>query len=485
MRRRALVDQLRALPEPQLKAALASLTNREKAALAYAWREFWARPDQLSPVGKWVYWLLLGGRGAGKTMAGANWVVEEARRWGAAVTFYLVGRSEEAVRQTMVEGVAGILVNCPPDFTPDWTTSIGGGELTFPNGAKAYGFSADNPQALRGPECNRMWLDDVAAWGPTGKEAWTMAGYGFRRLGAGGPKCVLTSSPDKEELLRGLVKSERRGMVITRSITDDNRTNVTDEFFELVISEFAGTALERVERYGEDPEESEGALWKRAWIQEAKDLPELVKVVVAVDPAMTEEAWSDETGIVVLGLGTDDAVYVLADLTGKHSVETWPDLVVEAFSDYEADSIVCETNAGRNLVKRLLAVSAPNLPLAFVDARRGKTTRAEPVAALYRAGRVFHRVAAPGVNSPLHRDKKHGKAQTLVSELCGWVPARRWSPNGIDALCWGVWYLKPPNAWGAKRPVVDAPKEDGRLRFTSQRSEVVELPVSPPAYPMW
>ena len=469
MSQRALVDQLRALPEEHLASILASLTNRQRAALAHAWL-FWARPDQLPPDDiRWVYWLCLGGRASGKTRTGAEWCISEARKWGPQARFLLLAATEADIRQTLVEGPSGILACSPPDFIPTWTRSVGGGELQWPNGAKALCFGVEVPGRLRGKQCNRLWCDDVAAWGPTGKEAWAMAAYGFRMRGCGGVKCVLTSSPDGEALLRGLVKSQRKGLVVTRSVTDDNRNNLADGFFEQAISEFAGTALERVERYGEDPDENAGALWKRSWIHEVPVAPEFTKVVVSVDPALTEEAWSDETGIVVLGLDDRDCAYVLADHTGKHTADRWPEIVNELFRDYQADYVVLETNAGRNLVKRNLLVANKNLPIRYVDAKRGKTTRADPIAQLYKAKRVFHVAGAPGVSSPLHRDSRGGRPATLEAELVTWVPRKGRSPNGIDALVWGVWHLIPVDAWSsteATAPTAD--RSPDPLRYSSR-----------------
>jgi phage terminase large subunit-like protein len=437
----SLADRFRALPASARKAILAQLTPRELGKLLYEWRRLWARPNQLAPEGDWTFAAFIGGRGSGKTRCCAELVCERVRL-GLSRRVHLIAATYDDARETMIEGESGIYACSRPEERPEFISSVAGGVLKWPNGARGRVFSAEEPKRLRGPQCDLMWCDDIAGWGVHAEHAWAMAMFGFR---LGDPKCVISSSPLDMALLVSLIKRQRRGMVMIESSTDDNKGNLAASFFRNVMDEFAGTSLEQQERYGKLLVDDDGTMFKTGWIQRIRreDLPRMVRIVVAVDPAITEEKHSDDTGIVVLGLGVDDNLYILADLTGPHAVDKWPKLVVKAFTEYQADCVVAEVNRGGNLVSRNIRIESPNIPIREVTATRSKQTRAEPLALHYEKGRVFHVANGPGLQVKLYRAKK---PLTFEDELTGWKPKHSRSPNGIDAAVWGAEELLPVNA---------------------------------------
>jgi phage terminase large subunit-like protein len=475
---RSLADRLRRLPPAARREILDGLSRRELAALRAGWKPWeglWARDHQLPPAGSWTYWLFLGGRGAGKTRSAAEFVIRRASE--ARRIINICAATSEDIRTVCVEGDSGILPVSPPDFTPIWEPSLGvAGQLTWPNKSVGYCYSAEEPRRFRGPQCGTLWACDPAAWGASAQATWNMAMFGFRRLEPGGVRAVIDTTPEAEGLVMNLIGG-LPGMVRTEAITDDNLFNLDPDYFARVLLQFVGTDLEQQERFGKVLDAQQGALWKREWIDPHRvhEPPELVRVVVAVDPALTSEAWSDETGIVVVGLGSDGRLYVLADYTGRHAAELWPAIVAWAFAVHQADAVVAETNRGGELVRRSLRVEAPNLPIVEVNASRGKMTRAEPVALLYQHGRGVHVVGGPQVAragpvvvripvfdpETLSRPIREVKIQrdtkrwgTLEAELLGWDPRKSRSPNGVDALVWGAAHLLPQDGdtWTALPP---------------------------------
>ena len=316
-----------------------------------------------------------------------------------------------------LEGASGILAVSPADFRPVYEPSKR--MLTWPNGAVATVYSADNPDRLRGPQHHRFWVDEIAAWVKL-QGAWDMLLFGLR-LGEH-PRGCITTTPRPVPLLKELLKDPRT--VVSRGTTYDNRENLAGAFFESVIRKYEGTRLGRQELDAEILEDIEGALWKLADLDDCRvhELPPLVRVVVAIDPAMTSNKDSDETGIIVAGRGEDGRCYVLADGSGRHTPNAWAREAVALYRRFEADRIIGEVNNGGDLVETNIRTVDAKVPYKAVHASRGKATRAEPVVALYEQGRVRH----------------YGTHPKLEDQMTTWDPNSSKSPDRVDSLTYAI-----------------------------------------------
>jgi phage terminase large subunit-like protein len=412
--------------------ALGELTPGEVAFLKHDW-QVWARDDQLPPECAadglpWRVWLILGGRGAGKTRAGAEWVrakalgvppvgAEPARR------IALVGETMADVRRVMIEGASGLLAVHGDDERPEFEAAKG--QLVWPNGAVAQVFSAEAADGLRGPQFDAAWCDEIAKWREP-ERAWDMLQFALR-LGAAPQVCV-TTTPRPVALLKALIEDERTAT--TRAGTEANASNLAPSFVAEMTRRYAGTALGRQELDGEIIDARAGSLWRRDWIDAervtAVEPGELMRVVVAVDPPVTAHSSSDACGIVVAGKGRDGRAYVLADLTLQgREPQVWARAAVGGYRTFLADRVVAETNQGGDLVVAILKQIDAAVPVRQVRATRGKWVRAEPVAALYAEGRVRH----------------VGRLEALEDQMCalsadGLVRGR--SPDRLDALVWAL-----------------------------------------------
>ena len=368
--------------------------------------------------------MYLAGRGWGKTRVGAEIIRQDAKSFGRIA---LVGATAADVRDVMVEGESGILAISPPNERPTYEPSKR--RLTWPNGAVATTYTAEEPDRLRGPQHERAWADEVAAWKYPG--AWDMLMFGLR-LGRD-PRAVATTTPKQTPHMRAIKAAP--GTVIIRGRTYDNAANLAPSFLTAVTTRYAGTRLGRQELDGEDLDDNPNAMWQRARIDELRVTkhPDLVRVVVAVDPAASATEESAETGIIVAGLGTDGHGYILDDCTVHGSPNAWGRAAVTAYHKHRADRIVAEVNNGGDMVIFVLETVDANVPTAKVHASRGKATRAEPVAALYEQGRVHH------VGSFPH----------LEDQLCTWEPGQT-SPDRLDALVWALTelMLEQGGEWG-------------------------------------
>jgi len=398
---------------------LAALSPEEAAALTSDW-QFWGRPTQVSPAGDWRIWLLLAGRGFGKTRTGAEWVriqVEGKRARRVA----LVGPTAAAVRDVMIEGESGLLAGAYPRFRPKYQASRL--RLEWPNGALALGYSAEEPNTLRGPQHDAAWCDELAAW--RYPEAWDNLLMG-RRLGSD-PRVVVTTTPKPSRLIRDLVKDPHT--VVTRGSTWDNERNLPAAFLTTIVKRYEGTRLGRQELEAELLEDRPGALWMREQLETARvqDIPALRRVVVAIDPAVSAKPGADETGLIVAGLGVDGLAYVPRDASGHHRAEDWARLAVALYQRFRADRVIGETNNGGDLVESVLRAVDRSVSYKAVRASRGKLVRAEPVAALYEQGRVRH----------------HGAFPTLEDQMCRFAAdldraSAGESPDRVDALVWAL-----------------------------------------------
>lgn len=410
-----------------LTSGLAELSAAELVRLLYDWPT-WARDDQLPPpisVGReaWRVWLILGGRGAGKTRTGAEWIrakvagglVPPARR------IALIGETIVDVRRIMIEGVSGLMAIAPPGERPDFEVSKN--QLVWPNGAIAQMFSAEMPDSLRGPQFDCAWCDELAKWREP-ERAWDMLQFGLR-LGQHPQVCV-TTTPRPIPLLKALLADP--SVVATRAATTANAAFLAPGFLSDMERRYAGTALGRQELLGEIVDQRAGALWRRDWIESGRirSAPELSRIVVALDPPVTATASSDACGIVIAGLAADRRAYVLADRTLQgREPQVWARAALAAYHDFSADCLVAEVNQGGDMVTAILGEMDRGVPVKKVRATRGKWLRAEPIAALYAEGRVVH----------------VGAFQLLEDQMCAFGAdglAKGRSPDRLDALVWAL-----------------------------------------------
>jgi phage terminase large subunit-like protein len=410
-------DDVLALDDDMRAELISSLSPEAAAALLYDW-PFWARPDQLAPPGTWSTWLILAGRGWGKTRTGAEWLKTRmlerpGSRWAIVAPTYA------DARDTCVEGESGLLSILPPGTLAKWNRSLG--ELAFSNGAQAKLFSADEPERLRGPQHHGSWCDELAAW--RYPDAWDQLLFGLR-LGER-PQTVVTTTPKPTALVRALAKDPTT--VVTRGNTFDNARNLSPAALAKLRERYEGTRLGRQELYAEILEDVEGALWSSGQIEalRVREHPPLQRIVVAIDPAVTHKPDSDETGIIVAGVarvGRDLHGYVLDDLSDRMSANAWARKAVGAYRTQKADRIVAEVNNGGDLVEVNVRLVDSMVAYSAVHAARGKRTRAEPVAALYEQGRVHHVGGFP----------------KLEDQMTTWDPSMSESPDRLDALVWAL-----------------------------------------------
>jgi phage terminase large subunit-like protein len=382
-----------------------------------------ARPNQLPPPGAWTIWMLLAGRGFGKTRAGAEFVKAEVEG-GRARRVALVTSTAADGRDVVVEGESGLLAISSPWCRPQYEPSKR--RLTWPNGAIATLYSAEEAYRLRGPQHDLAWADELAAW--CDPAAWDQLMFGLR-LGRT-PRAVVTTTPRPVKIVRDLLAREGQDVVVSRGSSYENRSNLAPAFFAEIVRRYEGTRLGRQELNAEVLNDVPGALWSRDWIDGARVAvapPDLMRVVVAIDPAVTSGEDADETGIVVAGVSSDQEVYVLADLSGRYAPHEWAREAVGAYHRYQADCVVAEVNNGGEMVEAVLRQVDANVSFRAVHASRGKVTRAEPCAALYEQARAHHVGAFP-------------KLEDQMCSLTSDFDRKRagYSPDRADALVWAL-----------------------------------------------
>ena len=424
---KALFAELLTLSAAERADRIARLTPAQAAELKYDW-SLWARPDQIPPEGDWTYWLILAGRGAGKTRTGA----ETVRAWARRYTHVnLIGPTRQDAREIMVTGESGLLAVCPPAERPKFLR--GADRLEWPNGAISRIFSAEEPDRLRGKQHMKLWLDELAAW--RDPDAFDQAMLGLR-LGDK-PQAVLTTTPRPTKLIKQLIDTP--GAVVTRGSTFDNAKFLADGFLTRIVDRFDGRAIGRQELYGEIIEEAPGALWTRALIERQrlpKETPraDYAEIVIGVDPPARSGAKADECGIVAVGRTAGGIIHVLADLSSQGETPgEWSARVVSAFRRFEANRVVAEINNGGEMVEQVLRQNDPNLPVRNVTATRGKFLRAEPIAAAYERGAVFHLGGF---------EKLEDQLCTLTSDFDSRTAG--FSPDRADALVWAIADLISP-----------------------------------------
>lgn len=419
---------LASLPASDRQTILSELSEADLAALEYDWR-FWARRNQIAPGGDWTTWLILAGRGFGKTRSGAEWIRSKVEGEtpltappGGARRIALVAETAADARDVMVEGESGLLACSPPDRRPLYEPSKR--RLTWPNGAVATLYNAVEPDQLRGPQHDAAWCDEIAKW-RYAQETWDQLQFGLR-LGDR-PQQVLTTTPRAIRLLKEIIASP--STVVTRGSTYDNRGNLAPAFFATVIGKYEGTRLGRQELNAEILDDMPGALWSREQIDllRLREAPPLRRIVVAIDPATTNNEGSDESGLIVAGLGHDNRAYILQDASMRGSPDEVCLKAVRLYRAWQADRIIAEVNNGGDWIESLLRTVDSTVPYRKVNASRGKAVRAEPASSLYEQGRVHH----------------VGSFPELEDQMCAFTidfdrKSQGYSPDRVDALVWAL-----------------------------------------------
>lgn len=431
--RKITADTLRQLPAPKVKKLFEELGPLKTEELKHDWN-FWARDNQLEPDGsEWNTWFINAGRGFGKTRSGVEWVRENVKRGCKRIA--AVASTNSDIERVMVKGESGFLSVCwKGDKTyagkkmgfPEWSPTKR--TLTWENGAQVQFFSAEEPERLRGPQFELAWCDETAAWNKD-MDTWSMLQF-CMRLGKH-PRIMVTTTPKPTKLIRQILKDPKT--VVTTGSTFDNSANLAGTYLKAVKEQYEGTRLGRQELYAEVLEEAQGALWTTAMLDEAsvkhEAVPDLSRIVVALDPAVTSNAESDMTGIVVAGIDVNGIAYVLGDYTDRLSPQGWASKAIELYHQYQADRIVAEVNQGGDMVKTTIHGEDETVPYKAVRASRGKFARAEPISALYERGLVKH-VSNPPDGSSLNE---------LETQMRTWEPLGSiGSPDRLDALVWAI-----------------------------------------------
>ena len=384
----------------------------------YDWEGTWARDNQLPPEGDWFVWLVLAGRGFGKTRCGAESMNMLVRK-GLARRVALVAPTSADARDTMVEGDSGILACSPPWFMPKYEPSKR--RVTWPNGVKGLLFSAEEGERARGPQFDLVWGDEPASW--EDETMWPNITMGLR-LGRN-PRAIITGTPKPVRLILDLIKDPMT--FVTRGSTFENAGNLASSYIDQVKRTYGGTRLGRQEIYAEVLEDVGGALFNPAIIDKLRvdEPPQLERIVISVDPAPTSESGSDETGIMACGRGTDEHGYVLKDHSLRGSPDEWARAAVKAFYEHKADLIIAEINNGGDMVENILRSIDSTIPFKGVRAMRGKARRAEPIAALYEQLKVHH-------VGPAENFEKMEKQMRVFTGVNGKRDDR------TDAMCWAM-----------------------------------------------
>lgn len=410
----------------------ASLTEQERAYVSYEW-ERWARPDQLEPPAPWSTWLVMAGRGFGKTRMGAEWVRKIKEHHGRIA---LVGETAADVRDVMIEGESGILAISPPWDRPTYNPSKR--QLQWENGAIVKTYSSEDPDQLRGPQHEAAWVDELAKF-RYATDCWSNLQFGLR-LGHW-PRSLVTTTPRPLPIIRQLVTD--KSTILTRGSTFANAANLAPQFLEAITARYGGTRLGRQELDAEILDDHPNALWRRQMLEDAFKRvisadPQAImaalgirRVVIGVDPSGADDELGDSQGIIVAGISPSQGIFVLEDATVRESPDGWARQVSNAFEKWRADRIVAERNYGGEMVRHTIRTHNPRLPVTLVTASRGKHVRAEPIAGLYEQKKVRH----------------IGRWTELEDQMCDFTTtgyAGDGSPDRADALVWALTELALP-----------------------------------------
>lgn len=430
----SVAERLALLPSEARAEALSVLNSEEAEALLHDWRGFLARPDQVEPPGDWVIWLALAGRGWGKTETGAQWVRERVEKGARSVA--LVAETQKDLEEVMV---ARLLAIYPEGEAP--SVRYKPVRITWPNGAVALGYNGTEPNQLRGPEFDTAWVDELAKY-RYARETWDMLQFAMRGT-ALEPRQIITTTPRPIELIKAIVAGLEGKVHVTRGKTADNRANLAGSFVERIERRYGGTRIGRQELNGEILGDLPGALWSLSSLDAYRlpEQPKMGRIVVSVDPAVTDTETSDMHGVIVAGISEDKRGIVLEDASLQGSPHEWARRAVSLYRSWSADCIVIEVNQGGDMVAHTIRTIDPNVKIKEVRASRGKHVRAEPIAALYEQGRVAHVGAFPELENQM--------TQMTTAGFEG-----EGSPDRVDALVWAMTELFP----SMTQPTVDASK---------------------------
>jgi len=419
----SVAERLAKLPENDRRDIVSLLSEDDALALLHDWRNFNARPEQVAPDGEWDIWAIIAGRGFGKTRAGSEWVREQVKSGRKRIA--LIAETQRDLEQVIVEGDSGILAVCPPDERPTYTKKPV--KLLFPNGAVALGYNGTEPDQLRGPQFDAAWCDELAKW-RYARETWDQLQFALR-LGDD-PRVLVTTTPRPIELIKSIVSGGDGRVKVTSGRTADNFLNLAPAFVDKLTKKYGGTRLGRQELEAEILGDLPGALWSMTTLDTyRKKTAECDRIVVAVDPAASNNPDSDEHGIIVAGREGQEG-RILEDATMQGSPTEWARRTVSLYRSWQADAVVVEVNQGGDMVKHTLLTIDPHVNVIEVRASRGKHVRAEPIAALYEQGRIAHVGAFPELESQMTQMTIHG------FEGVG-------SPDRVDALVWALSELFP------------------------------------------
>lgn len=440
----SLADAFRTMPEAKRRAFVADLPEAVRAELHYDWR-LWGRPKQMPPPGDWDVWMILAGRGFGKTRCGMEFfrsLIEGPTPLkaapGAPEELVIIGNTPQDILHFIIEGKGGFFRNCPPDQRPVHNKTDK--DLTWPNGCRAVLFSAQEPEGVRGASAEVAWCDEMAKWRYI-DEVWENLEYAMREVGKAGrqPRTLITTTPKPKKLIRRL--ASLRTTVLVQGSTYENQANLADAFVRKLRAQHEGTRKGRQEIHAEILDDNPRALWRRdnfdehrIWLDEhgrpeKKTLPDMQRVLVGVDPGAGGDGESAaETGIVAAGLGVDGRGYVLMDDSCRLSAAQWARRTVAVYDLKRADGIIAEKNNGGDMVEALIRTVRSSINVETVWASRGKVTRAEPIAALYEQGRISH----------------VGELEELEEQLMAFTPTGiegMTTADRGDALVWVLWAL--------------------------------------------
>lgn len=405
---------------------LSTLSPDTARGLMRSWRGFNARPNQIAPEGEWDVWILLAGRGFGKTRSGAEWVREQVYD-NNCKRIALVGETQKDLEEIMIEGVSGLLSVCMPGEIVKYTKKPV--QVHFNNGAIALGYNATQPDQLRGPNFHAAWGDELAKW-RYGRQTWDQLQFGLR-LGTT-PQVLVTTTPRPTELVKAIVGGKEGKVVVTRGSTTDNLSNLAPRFIERITQRYGGTRLGRQELEGEILSDIPNSLWQQQRIDDNRvsDMPDMMRIVIGIDPAITDNEDSNMHGIIVAGLDEHQQGYIIEDGSITGSPNEWAERAIGLYDTHDADAIVVEINQGGDMVANTLRSIRNNIPVIEVRASRGKHIRAEPISAIYAQNRVHHCASFPDLEGQMCAMTSHGYEGND-------------SPDRLDAMVWALTELFP------------------------------------------
>lgn len=428
----SLMEKVQKLPKAEQEKWLAELPDSILKELYKSPWWFIGRPEQQEPEGDWFIWLILSGRGWGKTRTGAEWLAKKVMdnpktKDNVSTQWAIVAPTFKDAKSICVEGPSGLLKALQHqglENEKDFIYNKSSHKIDMASGARIHTFGADSPDSGRGLNLSGAWLDEIASW-QYPYESWTEGLAPALRIGER-PRVVVTTTPKPIKLIREWVSRTDNSIHLTRGSTFDNSNNLSGNALKELRNRYEGTRTGRQELYGEILEQAEGALWIRNWIEDTRisrdNLPQLTRIVVGIDPAVTSGENSDETGIITCGIGVDKHFYVLADDTLRDTPNEWGKRAIQAYTKWKADRIVAEVNNGGDMVAMVMQQVDRTAPVKKVHATRNKMIRAEPISALYEQGKVHHVGGFP----------------QLEDQMVLWTPDTRQSPDRLDALVWAL-----------------------------------------------